>query len=220
MTLHQQRGIGPKALVLTGTVLAGVTLGACTPGVPASTSQTTQPNSPAQAAQPSTSAAHSSTESSQTRQSSTASANSSDVDRGHTSMLSADVRQNGVAAGQVYATLTLGNTSHQTCTLYGYAGLQLIGPDGQTVPTKVDRDQSDEQPQLQRIAPGDEVTATLHWTYVPDDVESRAIQYGPCELAAVSVLVTPPDERDPASTQWNLGAVCQHGDIQITPFTK
>jgi hypothetical protein len=52
------------------------------------------------------------------------------VDRCHTSVLSADVRKTEVAAGQVYATLTLGNMSHQTCTLYGYAGLQLIGSRG------------------------------------------------------------------------------------------
>ncbi|SNS60001.1 DUF4232 domain-containing protein [Actinacidiphila glaucinigra] len=67
--------------------------------------------------------------------------------------LAASVRAIDAGAGNRYAALVLTNTSRTACTTRGYVGLQLTGPDGAKVPTRVVRDTSQAAADL-TVAPG------------------------------------------------------------------
>jgi hypothetical protein len=130
-------------------------------------------------------------------------------------MLSATLQYAGAGAGQRGALLTVRNTSRQTCTLFGYAGLQLLGANGAAVRTNLERN-ADPSPKLLQLAPGASATADVTYSAINSDDEPGA---GNCEPQPVSALVTPPDERDPLTTSWgHMGPVCQHGQMRISAF--
>ncbi|WP_243790084.1 DUF4232 domain-containing protein [Saccharopolyspora gloriosae] len=137
-----------------------------------------------------------------------------EVERCHTSMLSGSAQHGEAGAGQRYAELTLTNTSGETCTLYGYGGMQLMGADGAELPTKMERTPSP-APQVVQLAPGESASSTLHWTAVPHEGES---EQGPCQPKPAGALVTPPDEHDPLSVSWDLGSVCGFGSIENSAY--
>lgn len=136
------------------------------------------------------------------------------VERCHTSMLSGTAKHGEAGAGQRYAELTLTNTSGETCTVYGYGGMQLLGADDAELPTQMERSPNP-GPQVVRLAPGQSASSTLHWTAVPHEGES---EQGPCQPKPVSALVTPPDERDPLTVSWDLGPVCGFGAIENSAY--
>ncbi|GDY30117.1 DUF4232 domain-containing protein [Gandjariella thermophila] len=112
-------------------------------------------------------------------------------------------------AGQRYARLVVTNTGRAPCTLYGYGGLQLVDGSGRPVPTDLRRDEQP-GPTMVRLAPGASAAKNLHWTIVPSDGEPDT---APCEPAAATISVIPPDETQPFQAAWNLGEVCGHGRI-------
>ncbi|GAA4851724.1 DUF4232 domain-containing protein [Saccharopolyspora rosea] len=138
------------------------------------------------------------------------------ADRCHTSMLTGAVQQADAGAGQRYGELVLRNTSDETCTLYGYGGMQLLGSDGKALPTTMKRSPNP-GPSLIRLAPGQSAQATLHWTVVPHSGEPTD---GQCQPTPVRAYVTPPDETDPLTVTWNLGPVCGFGSIDGSAYHR
>lgn len=138
----------------------------------------------------------------------------SKVERCHTSMLTGSLQNAEAGAGQRYAELVLRNTSNETCTLYGYGGMQLVDSSGQPLPTTMERTPNP-GPKLITLAPGQTASATLHWTAVPHDGEPTD---GPCQPTPVSAQVIPPDETDALAVAWNLGPVCGFGAINNSAY--
>ncbi|MEU6269341.1 DUF4232 domain-containing protein [Saccharopolyspora shandongensis] len=136
------------------------------------------------------------------------------VERCHTSMLTGTVEGAEAGAGQRYADLVLRNSSNETCTLYGYGGMQLVDASGQAVPTKMERTPNP-GPGLITLAPGESARATLHWTAVPHEGEPME---GPCQPTPARAQVIPPDETDALSVTWNVGAVCGFGEIDNSAY--
>lgn len=136
------------------------------------------------------------------------------VGRCHTSMLSGALQPSGAGAGQRYAELTLTNTSGETCNLYGYGGLQLVGEHGQELPTRMERT-GDPQPRLITLAPDESASSTLHWTVVPTGDEPVD---GPCAPTPTHANVIPPDETDSLVVPWSAGPVCGHGEIDAGAY--
>lgn len=135
-------------------------------------------------------------------------------DRCHTSQLDGSVTSTDRGAGQRYADLTLRNHSGETCTLYGYGGLQLTDGNGQPIPTNLERT-ANPGPKIVQLAPGDTASATLRWSVVPHGDEPTD---GQCQPNPVAASVTPPDETDSLPITWNLGFVCGSGTIQDSAY--
>lgn len=135
-------------------------------------------------------------------------------DRCHTSMLSGTLAQPDAGAGQRFAELTLRNTSAETCTLYGYGGLQLVAEDGTALPTDLERT-GNPGPELITLAPDETAKSTLRWTAVPHEGEATD---GPCQQAPASAQVIPPDETDPLDVAWTSGPVCGFGAIEGSAY--
>jgi Protein of unknown function (DUF4232) len=133
--------------------------------------------------------------------------------RCHTGGLSGHVEGHGEGAGQRYAFLGLTNTGSSACTVYGYPGLQLVGPSGAALPTTAQRDTA-QSPALLTVQPGQTVWATLHWTVVPADDEAS----GMCAPNPTGLRVIPPDETTQLSMAFDYGPVCQHGTINVGSF--
>lgn len=133
------------------------------------------------------------------------------VERCHTGDLSAHLTASGAGAGQRYAGVVLTNTSSRTCTLYGYVGMALTGPDA-PADTNLIRDPG---PEAQiKIAPGDSAATSLHWSAIPGDGEATGCP------RPTAIEVTPPDETTQLTTGWSYGGVCQHGELHTVPLIK
>ena len=138
------------------------------------------------------------------------------VPRCHTAGVAASLAPGSPGAGQRYALLSLRNTSSHSCRVFGYAGLQLLDARGRALATHVVRDHS-RAPRSIVLAPGRRTRALLHWTVVPSGDEP---QTGACEPTPHRVEVTPPDEVRHVVLRWELGPVCGHGRIDLTPFGR
>lgn len=234
------RGPGPAlaALWTTGALAAGVLLGACAPPAPDGPAQdvrtelpdtgseqppAAEPSSPSTSSSTTSSSGTSSTTSApepstsrpaQTSPPSTSKRQPAPVDRCHTGQLAASIEEQDAGAGQRYADVVLRNNGSQPCTVYGYGGMQLVGGNGEPIPTNLER-VPNPGPSLVRLDPGASTRATLHWTVVPTGDEPTS---GPCEPEAASVRVTPPDERAAQTVPWDRGPVCDHGRIQGSAY--
>lgn len=135
-------------------------------------------------------------------------------DRCHSSMLAGALTEPNAGAGQRYADLTLRNTSAETCTLYGYGGMQLVAEDGTALPTDVERTDNP-GPELITLAPDDTATSTLRWTAVPHDGEPMD---EPCQPTPATAQVIPPDETDAVEVEWTSGPVCGFGAIEGSAY--
>lgn len=141
------------------------------------------------------------------------SASAASTTRCHTGGLTGHVEGHGEGAGQRYAFLGLTNTTRSTCTVYGYPGLQLVGPSGAALPTRAQRDAAQSATTL-TVQPGQTVWATLHWTVVPADDEASTM----CAPDPTGLRVIPPDETAQLSMAFGYGPVCQHGTITVGSF--
>lgn len=211
----QVAGAALAAVLLSSCGQDGARLGAPVPGAGAGTvpqAPAPEASSPETAGSQNTSAAAS--ESAPAAATSKVAPKPAASQRCHTSMLSASVQASDAGAGQRYAELVLTNSSRETCNLYGYGGLQLIGADGRPLPTDLKRDPNP-GPTLIRLAPGKSASATLHWSAVPHGGESET---GQCQPTPVRVEVIPPDETDPLTATWDLGEVCGFGSIDGSAY--
>lgn len=133
------------------------------------------------------------------------------VERCHTADLSAHLTTSGAGAGQRYAGLVLTNTSPRTCTLYGYVGVALTGPDAPPN-TNLIRDAGPED--HIKVAPGDSAATTLHWSAIPAGDEATGCPQ------PTAIEITPPDETTQLTTDWPATGVCQHGEMHTVPLIK
>jgi Protein of unknown function (DUF4232) len=135
--------------------------------------------------------------------------------RCHTRDLAGHVEGRGAGAGQRYANLGLTNKTSTPCTIYGYPGLQLVDAHGTALPTRVQRDTAVTPRQL-LVKPRQTVWALLHWTVVPADDEAT----NHCAPDPASLRVIPPDETTQLTVAFDYGAVCQHGELIVDPFSR
>lgn len=222
VTPHRPTSIGLRALQATGALLTAVVLTSCgeSPGgtdvPPAQNAQTPATSSSTGSAAESAAPGASATAGAPETESAQPKPPPSQSTRCHTSMLTGSLEAGEPGAGQRYAELVLRNTGSQTCTLYGYGGLQLVGGDGQRLPTDLVRTPNP-GPELLRLAPGESASATLHWTAVPYGDEPID---GPCQPEPLKAQVIPPDETDPLTVSWQLGSVCQYGSIDGSAYHR
>jgi hypothetical protein len=221
----QRLGKGGRSVMLsTAALLGGLTMVGCaapalttanpTPPQPTQSPQTPENSqSPRSAAQTSTVDGHSTGAGTPTQQ----------TTRCHTSMLQARLTPNSRGNGHVEYNLWLDNVSGQTCTIYGYAGLQLVGAEEVQLPTHLERTPNGgvvpaAAPTPVTVPPGAGVVAQFSYSYDsgPDEPATS------CEPMPDHVLITPPDERDPLTAQWddNAGPACQQGAMTINAFQK
>jgi hypothetical protein len=144
--------------------------------------------------------------------------------RCHTSELSASftVVANSAGAGNISYNLRLTNTSMHQCTIYGYAGMLLLGANHDPLPTHVIRDTLVPR-QLPRINPGGSVAATVRLSPdVPgpgDNGPAAPGQTWVCQPTSYYTEVTPPDETTQLVTAVSPPTpVCSSGTMQISAF--
>jgi hypothetical protein len=105
-------------------------------------------------------------------------------------MLTGTVEPQNAAAGHRYVTLVVHNKSRQTCTLWGYGGLDLLDVSKNALPTRAERTLGP-VPTLVRLRPDASAGKILHWGVVATGDEPAD---EPCQPSASSINVIPPDE--------------------------
>jgi Protein of unknown function (DUF4232) len=129
-------------------------------------------------------------------------------------MLTGNVEAMEAAAGNRYVTLVVRNKSKQTCSLYGFGGLELASDTKAPIPTNATRT-LDPAPTLVTLEPGDEAGKILHWSVVATGDEPAG---GPCQPLAAWINVMPPDKTVPFMIEYAFGAVCDHGKIDTSAY--
>jgi Protein of unknown function (DUF4232) len=136
-------------------------------------------------------------------------------ERCHTRDLRASLLRQSPGAGQRFAHVQLTNVSSHSCTIFGYAGAQLLRADGTRVPTDVVRDHS-RTPHLVTLRHGRRASALWHWGVVPGRGEPTT---GRCEPTAKTLEITAPNAFRSLRIRWPYGPVCEHGRIVDHPFS-
>jgi hypothetical protein len=126
--------------------------------------------------------------------------------------LSAAITNANAGAGQREATVVFANTGSQSCTMFGYIGMQLLGTGGASIPTNVVRTPG--SPTLVTVAPGAKASAALQWGAIAGSGEPTN---GPCEPEPQQVQITPPNETHQLVVAWTGGPVCEQGTINTKP---
>ncbi|MEU9355413.1 DUF4232 domain-containing protein [Streptomyces griseoloalbus] len=122
--------------------------------------------------------------------------------RCHTAELSAAVGRMDPGAGQRNFPVVLTNVSSRTCTVHGYPGAAFVDAAGRQLGRDPER------------TPGGAATVTL----TPGDSAWAGLRFaspgvsGARTATPATLLVTPPDERDPLEVPWRAGAVPVSGD--------
>ncbi|MDH6622328.1 hypothetical protein M2271_000115 [Streptomyces sp. LBL] len=132
--------------------------------------------------------------------------------RCHTSELSASVGRNNPGAGQENFPIVLTNRSGRTCTVRGYPGAAFLDASGKQLGP--DPQRSSGPPVTVRLAPGRSAWAGL--SFANPEVS------GAHAASPASLLVTPPDERDPLKVTWKGGEVPVSGNesaVKLIPFS-
>ena len=129
-------------------------------------------------------------------------------------MLSGKVEPQNAAAGNRYVTLVVRNESQQTCTLWGYGGLDLLDASKNVLPTQAERTLGP-VPTLVRLRPDAAAGKILHWGVVATGDEPAD---GPCQPPASSINVIPPDETVPFEVDFEFGPVCDNGKIETSAY--
>ena len=126
--------------------------------------------------------------------------------------LAAHVNDPDSGAGQRYSKLVFTNNSSKDCTMFGFPGLQLLGPGNP--PTNVVRNN---KPKILVTlqAGGGQAYTTLHWGVVPGSGEPVM---GDCEPNPNQIKLTSPNAFGSLTQPWTFGPVCEHGTIDIDPM--
>ncbi|MFD8675635.1 DUF4232 domain-containing protein [Streptomyces seoulensis] len=131
--------------------------------------------------------------------------------RCHTSELRAAVGRNDPGAGQENFPVVLTNKSSRTCTLRGYPGAAFVNASGTQL-----------GPDPQRTS-GSPVTVTLR----PGQSAWAGLTFSNPQISGAktgkpaSLVITPPDERDPLKVTWTGGTVPVSGNsssVRLTVF--
>lgn len=129
-------------------------------------------------------------------------------------MLTGIVEPKDAKAGSRRATLVVRNKSQQVCTLWGYGRLDLLDAEKNSLPTNAERNLNP-VPTLVRLRPGAQAAKTLHWSVVAAEDEPSD---GPCQPAASSIKVIPPDEEASFEVDFEFGPVCAHGRLDTSAY--
>lgn len=185
--------------------------GAAEPASGDTTADTTTGTStaPTDSAAASAAAAKSSSSSSSSTSSSSSGSGTSSSARCHTSELRATVGANSPGAGQENFPVVLTNTSHRTCTLRGYPGAAFVDASGKQLGP--DPKRSSETPTTVKLAPGQQAWAGL--TFSNPEIS------GAKTATPATLIVTPPDERDPLKAAWKGGEVPVSGNSSSVSLT-
>ena len=133
--------------------------------------------------------------------------------RCHTSELSASVGRNDPGAGQENFPIVLTNKSARTCTLRGYPGAAFVNASGTQLGP--DPKRSGGSPVTVTLRPGQSAWAGL--TFSNPEIS------GANTATPATLVVTPPDERDPLRVAWTAGAVPVSGNsssVFLTVFNS
>ncbi|MEV6398854.1 DUF4232 domain-containing protein [Streptomyces sp. NPDC051907] len=122
--------------------------------------------------------------------------------RCHTSELRASIGENDPGAGRQNFPIVLTNRSGRTCTLVGYPGAAFVDASGKQL--GADPQRGSGQALKVSLAPGKSARSALSF--------SNPRISGARTATPASVLVTPPDERDPLTVEWSGGEVPTSGD--------
>ncbi|WP_202919875.1 DUF4232 domain-containing protein [Streptomyces adustus] len=133
-----------------------------------------------------------------------------DGTRCHTSQLRASVGRDNPGAGQENFPIVLTNSSPHTCTLHGFPGAAFLDGAGRQVGPDPKRT-SGQTPTTVTLAPGQSAWAGLTFANPGISEASTAIPS--------SLLVTPPDERDPLTVHWTAGKVPVAGNASSVFLT-
>ncbi|MEU8946779.1 DUF4232 domain-containing protein [Streptomyces sp. NPDC048489] len=129
--------------------------------------------------------------------------------RCHTSELRATVGADDPGAGQENFPVVLTNTSHRACTLRGYPGAAFVDASGKQLGP--DPKRAPGSPVTVMLAPGQSAWAGL--TFSNPEIS------GAGTAAPASLVVTPPDERDPLTAVWKGGKVPVSGNSSSVSLT-
>ncbi|MFE9675516.1 DUF4232 domain-containing protein [Streptomyces sp. NPDC006259] len=130
--------------------------------------------------------------------------------RCHTSELRASVGRDDPGAGQDNFPLVLTNASGRTCTVRGYPGAAFLDASGRRLGPDPRREPGS-APVTVTLAPGRSAWAGL--TYSDPEVS------GAEAATPTTLLVTPPDERDPLRVPWTGGKVPVSGNASSVRLT-
>ncbi|MEV7200662.1 DUF4232 domain-containing protein [Streptomyces griseoluteus] len=131
--------------------------------------------------------------------------------RCHTSELRAAVGRNDPGAGQENFPVVLTNKSSRTCTLRGYPGAAFVNASGSRLGR--DPERTPASPVTVTLRPGQSAWAGL--TFSNPQVSGAKSQ------KPASLVITPPDERDPLRVAWTGGPVPVSGNsssVRLTVF--
>ncbi|WP_420782912.1 DUF4232 domain-containing protein [Streptomyces sp. LPB2020-019-1HS] len=129
--------------------------------------------------------------------------------RCHTSELRATVGRNDPGAGQENFPLVLTNVSSRTCTVRGYPGAAFVDASGKQLGP--DPKRSPGSPSTVTLQPHESAWAGLTFAN-PEVSEARA-------ATPATLVVTPPDERDPLRVRWTAGPVPVGGNASSVYVT-
>ncbi|WP_280874894.1 DUF4232 domain-containing protein [Streptomyces pseudovenezuelae] len=132
--------------------------------------------------------------------------------RCHTSQLRATVGHNDPGAGQENFPIVLTNTASHTCTVRGYPGAAFADSAGKQLGP--DPKRSSGAPETVTLAPGQSAWAGL--TFSNPEVS------GAKSATPATLVVTPPDEKDPLKVKWTGGQVPVSGNsssVRLTVFS-
>ncbi|WP_427924494.1 DUF4232 domain-containing protein [Streptomyces sp. cg40] len=152
----------------------------------------------------------SSTSSSTATGSSTSTASSS---RCHTSELKATVGGNDPGAGQENFPIVLTNVSGRTCTVRGFPGAAFVNASGTQLGPNPVRETGSTATTV-TLKPGQSAWAGL--TFSNPEIS------GAKTATPATLVVTPPDEKDPLKVTWTNGAVPVSGNsssVRLTVFS-
>ncbi|MEU2739357.1 DUF4232 domain-containing protein [Streptomyces sp. NPDC007095] len=151
----------------------------------------------------------SSTPSAAASNSSSTGSGSSGSTRCHTSELRATVGGNNPGAGQENFPVVLTNISHRTCTLRGFPGAAFVNASGKQLGP--DPKRSAGTPTTVTLTPGRSAWAGL--TFSNPEIS------GAKTATPATLIVTPPDERDPLKVAWQGGEVPVSGNASSVSLT-
>ncbi|MFD5639942.1 DUF4232 domain-containing protein [Streptomyces sp. NPDC127077] len=129
--------------------------------------------------------------------------------RCHTSELRASVGRNDPGAGQENFPIVLTNTSKRACTVRGFPGAAFVDASGKQLGP--DPRRSPGTPTTVVLAPGHSAWSGL--TFSNPEIS------GANTATPASLIVTPPDERDPLTVSWTQGKVPVSGNASSVSLT-
>jgi hypothetical protein len=127
------------------------------------------------------------------------------------SVLQAQLKVDGTV-GKATGAIGLRNQSAAACTVTGFPDLQLLGRGDDPISTRAAPTAG--SPAAVRLEPGATAWSPVTWSTV-----ASADEASPCEPAAERLAVFAPGDKTQLNVAYSAGPVCDHGLIQVGPFS-